>query len=92
METAVWVALIGFAGVLVTAVAGVAVVILNGRGERHTAADNSVTAVLRERLTFKDEKLTEVQADLGEALEALHEARTKLAVYENQLPAGTDET
>lgn len=92
MDPAIWVAVLGLGGVIITgAVAVVVALITNGR-ERTNAAEGTLEKTLRERIALRDEQINELRDDNAELKAENLELREKYqaARRENQqLKAGT---
>lgn len=93
-DPAVQVAVVGIVTTLITTLGVVFVALLNNKKERTSAADQGVEAVLRERVTLKDEQIQDLnedkrnlQARLNQALEETQEARELIKLLRSQLEA-----
>lgn len=77
METAELVALLGFAGVLVSTIVGAVVTIVTNRSEKRKAAEATIEKVLREKLEFKDEQIASLMNRLADMTTDRDYYRTK---------------
>lgn len=89
--TAVYVAIIGFFGTIVTVAGAVVIAWLTSRGEREQTAESALERALRERLLLKKEKIEELEQDRDEALAKVAELEARiLAIEASTAPAGDD--
>lgn len=73
-DPTVQVAAIGIVTTFITTIGVILVAAFNNRKERAGAADAGVEAMLRERITLRDEKITELREDKDDLRTKLEEA------------------
>lgn len=69
MDPTIAVALVGLGGIFVTSVAGILVAIITNRREKGQAAETSLEKVLREKISLRDEQITDLKEELAEQKE-----------------------
>lgn len=84
MDTGVVVALLGLIGVIVSAVIGAYVATNTNKVEKKKVADETVEAVLRERMAFKDERIEWLEEALAARDLVIRELREQLDPKDEQ--------
>ena len=82
MDPTVQIAFLGIVTAIITTAGAVIVGIVNGKKEKVGAAENTMEAVLRERISLRDEQIAELKKDLAERDTLLARLQEELALWE----------
>lgn len=85
MDTSTLVAIIGFAGVIVTTVGGVLIAVVTFRSEKTSATTLGVEATQRERIALKDEQLADLRGDLQEKDQVIEDLEGSVATRDQTI-------
>lgn len=75
MDIPLWGLWLGFAGVVITALAGVVASIITNQSEKSQAVDTAMADLNRERLAFKDEQIKALEKTVNELKEQIANLR-----------------